>query len=265
MEKTVFFANNTEDLLYFMKTSQNLEIVGGCTRIEELPQKFISTRKIPDLCRIERHERFLNIGPGVTLNQLLDLGPHHLPKVLYEALMSVANPNVRNLATIGGNILEKNQKLTLFAPLLALDAKLDIESQTEKKTISLQNFKTLPEGFFLRNIRIPLNDGDISIFRRAGPEHSVDENTVSFAFIAETERNTISSVALAYAGPFAFRNKEFETALSGRRLPLSKQAVAEIQELAKEKFAEDSRDIMMNDVMRQQFANLVRYAFEQLM
>ncbi|MCQ2572307.1 MAG: FAD binding domain-containing protein [Treponema sp.] len=265
MEKTVFYAKNIDALLFQTKTAQNLEIVGGCTRIEQIPQKFISVKKIPELCKIERHERYIDVGPGVTLSELLNLGQNHLPKVLYQAILTVANPNVRNLATIGGNILETNQKLTLYAPLLALDAKLEFESSSDKRIITMQNFKTIPEGYILKNIQIPFTDGDISIFKRTGPEHSIDENSASFAFIAETERNTISQISLAYAGPFAFRNKDFENSIIGLRLPLSKNTVEEIQRSAKEKFTEAARDIMMNDVMRQQFLNLVRYAFEQLM
>ena len=169
MEKTVFFAKNINDLLFQAKTTQNLEIVGGCTRIEEIPQKFVTTRKIPELCKIERHERYLDVGPGVTLSELIALGEKHQPSVLYKALHSVANPNVRNLATIGGNILETNQKLTLYAPLLALDTRLDFISATEKQSISMINFKNIPEGFILSNSHIPMNDGDVSIFRRIGP------------------------------------------------------------------------------------------------
>lgn len=264
-EKQVYFAKNINDLLYQLDSSIDLQVVGGCTKVEKIPQKFISSRNIPELCRIERHENFIDAGPGVTLSQLLALGHHHLPKVLYEALLSVGNPFIRNIATLGGNILESNQKLTLYAPLLALDTVLDIESKSEKKTVPLQGFKGLPEGFILKNIRIPLNDGDISIFKRIGPEHSIDETSASFAFIADTERNSISNISMAFAGPFAFRNKNFESLLIGYRLPLSKKDVNEIQKSTKEIFTEASMDIMMNDVMRQQFFNLVRYAFEQLM
>ncbi|MCQ2584170.1 MAG: FAD binding domain-containing protein [Treponema sp.] len=265
MAKTVFFAKNSSDLLYQIKTTKDLEIVGGCTRVEEIPDKYLSVRKVEELSKIERHERYIDVGPGVTLSQLLALGENHLPKVLYDAILSVANPNVRNLATIGGNILETNQKLTLFAPLLALDTRLDFESSNDKTSIMLQNFKSIPEGFILKNIHIPLTDGDISIFRRTGPEHSINETSASFAFIAETEKNTIAKISLAFAGPFAFRSKDFENPLLGLRLPLSKATVKEIQESARDKFNESSRDIMMDDVMRQQFINLVRYAFEQLM
>lgn len=265
MAKSVFYAKNTNDLKYQIKTTKDLVIVGGCTRIEKIPDKFVSIRQISELCKIDRHESYIDVGPGVTLGALLNLGPNHLPKVLYEALISIANPNVRNIATIGGNILEPNQKLTLFAPLLALDARLDIESEIEKKSITLQNFKSLPEGFILRNIHIPLLDGDISIFKRLGPENSINENSASFAFIAETEKDAISSIALSFAGPFAFRNKTFESSLIGYHLPLTKEDVSEIQKNIGELFNQASQGIMMNDVMRQQFFNMVRYAFEQLL
>lgn len=263
--KQVYYAKNINDLLFQLNSSIDLQVVGGCTQVENIPQKFISTRQIPDLCKIERHERFIDVGPGVTLSQLLALGPNHLPQVLYKALLSVGNPFIRNLATIGGNILEKNQKLTLYAPLLALDATLDLVSKTEKESVKIRDFKNLEDGFILTNIRIPFNDGDISIFKRIGPENSINETSASFAFIAETERNAISNISLAFAGPFAFRNKTFESMLIGYRLPLSKSNLNEIQEMAEELFNKASTDIMISEVMRQQFFNLVRYAFEQLM
>ncbi|MCF0241485.1 MAG: FAD binding domain-containing protein [Treponema sp.] len=265
MERNVFFAKNITELLYLVNTTKDLTILGGCTRVENLPQKFISIRSIPDLCRIERHEKYLDIGPGATLSQILNLGENHLPKLLYDAILSVGNPTVRNMATLGGNILNPSENLTLFAPLLALDTKIEITSQNETKTLTLLNYKNIPDGFIVKNFRVPLNDGEVSIFKRVGPEHGLTENSASFAFIANTEKNSISSISLAFAGPFAFRSKDFENLMIGQRLPLSLSEIKEIQKTAKEEFTKAAADIMMNDVMRQQFVNLVRYAFEQLM
>ena len=265
MERTVFFAKNINELLYQLKTTKDLSVVGGCTRIEKLPQKTVSIRLIPELCLISRHERYIDFGPGVTLNEILKLGEKHVPKVLYDAISTVANPNVRNLATIGGNICEPHRHLTLFAPLLALEAKLDIKNQNESKTISLQNFKEIPEGYILTNIRIPLIDGDVSIFKRVGPEHSINQSSASFAFIAGTEKNSITNIRMAFAGPFAFRNKDFETSLIGKRLPLTQKDIQEIMKTSNDLFSKASQDIMMTDVMRQQYLNMTRFAFEQLM
>ena len=139
--KSILFAKNIQELFFQLKSNQELTVVGGCTQLDELPGKSISTYGIPDLSHITRHERFLEIGPGATLAQILSIGQSHLPAILYEAILSVANPIIRNMATIGGNICTEGHKRTLFAPLLALDTKLELRSQTETRIEPLQNFK----------------------------------------------------------------------------------------------------------------------------
>ncbi len=264
MGKTILYAKNLNDVIKVINNNPGTVIVGGCNRIESIPQKFISTLGIKELSQIERHERYIDVGPGATLSELLSLGQNHIPKILYEAVSSVATPTIRNTATIGGNILSSDYKLTLFASLMALDAKLEFRNLTETRTENIRSFKSIPEGFILSNIRIPLLDAEISIFRRIGPEHTITQHSASFAFLANTEKNHLLSVHLAFAGPFTFHSKEFENAMIGRHLPLSKKEVKEIEELVSQEFTKAATDQMISDVVKQQFFNLVRYSFEQL-
>ena len=74
MSKTVLYAKNTYELLKILTNNPGTQIVGGCTRIEALPQKFISIRGIKDLSQITRHERYIDVGPGATLNEILNIG-----------------------------------------------------------------------------------------------------------------------------------------------------------------------------------------------
>jgi len=265
MSKSIFYAKNTDELLYQLKTTMDLTVVGGCTAIPEIPEKMVSVRKIPELCKITRHERYIDIGPGATLSEILDLGERHLPRLLIDALLSVANPIIRNTATIGGNLCNPTCKMTLFAALLALDTKIEMKSQNESETVSIQNFKQVPKGFVITNIRVPLPEDDVSVFKRVGPAHEINENSASFAFIAATERNSIISVKLAFAGPFAFRATELENSLIGKKLPFTQKDLVLVENQVKEEFSKAATDIMMSDVMRQQFINLARYSFEQLM
>ncbi|MBS7295018.1 MAG: FAD binding domain-containing protein [Treponema sp.] len=262
--KSILLAKNTSELIYQLKATQGLQIVGGCTSIEELPEKTISTIGIKDLSVITRHERFLNVGPAVTLTQLLNVGQNHLPQIIFEALGCIANPMIRNMATVGGNICAPGHKRTLFAPLLALEARLVFKSQSETKIEPIQNFKKVPEGFVLTNIRIPLVDSNLSIFRRVGPENSITELSASFAFLVSTEKNAISDVSLAFAGPFIFKSKSLENALLGHKLPLTHKDIENIQEQVEQEFQKAATDQMISDVVRQQFFNLCRYSFEQL-
>lgn len=264
MAKTILYAKNLSDLIKILNNNPGTKVVGGCTRIENIPDKFISTHGIKDLSHIDRHERYIDVGPGATLSDLLNLGQNHLPPILYEALNCIANPSIRNIATIGGNICAENHKLTLFAPLMALDAKLEFKNQTETIVENIRNFKSVPEGFILSNIRIPLVDAELSIFRRIGPEHTINEQSASFAFLADTEKNSLLQVHLAFAGPFTFHSKDFENSMIGKKLPLSQKEVKEIEELVASEFEKAATDQMISDVVRQQFFNLARYSFEQL-
>lgn len=264
MEKKIYFAKNINELLYHVSNVKDLTIVGGCTRIEEIPVSSISTRNIKELAQISRHERYIDVGPATTLSDLLAIGQTHLPPILWEALNCIANPNIRNMATIGGNIMAPGQRLTLYAPLMALDAKLEFRNNNDTITENIRSFKEIPQGYVLTNIRIPLVDADLSIFRRIGSEHSITEQSASFAFLASTEKNSLVNVRLAFAGPFTFQSKDFENALIGRRLPLTQKDITQIQEIVAGEFQKAALDQMISDVVRQQFFNLTRYCFEQL-
>ena len=262
--ETVLYAKNIQDLLAQLKNNMNLTVVGGCTKIEALPQKIISVWGIPELSQISRHERYFNVGPGTTLNDLLAIGQNHLPQILHEALLSIANPMIRNMATIGGNICSPGHKLTLFAPLMALEAKLEFKNQTETKLEPIQSFKKVPEGFILSNIRIPYTNPEISIFRKIGQEEKINEQSASFAFLADTENNALIDVKLAFAGPFVFKSKSLENSLIGHRLPFSKKEIDELQERIASEFEIAATDQMLSNVLKQQFLNLTRYSLEQL-
>lgn len=262
--KSILYAKNISDLLTQLKNNQNLQIVGGCTGIEELPDRAISTHGIKELSQIERHERYIQIGSGTTLSEIINLGPNHVPQVLYEALNTIANPMIRNMATIGGNICSTDHKHTLYAPLLALETKLEFKNQSETILEPLLNFKKIPEGYILSNIRIQLIDEDIAIFRRVGPENTINQASASYAFIVNTEKNIVVDVKLAFAGPKAFKSKVIENQLIGHRLPLSIKEIDNMQEQIAQEFYAATEGEMISNVSKQQFINLCRYSFEQL-
>jgi len=263
-EHTVFFAKTIPELFYQLKAVSGLQVIGGCTRIETVPDKAISIRGIPDLAVITKHERYLDCGPGVVLSDILALGRTRVPDVFLDAVQSVANPIVRNIGTIGGNICAPGIKLSLYASLLALDTHLELRSLTDTMYVPLLNFTGVPPGFILSNIRIPLNDWDISVFRRLGPEHKITDTSASFAFLADNDKSMITNVKIAFAGPVAFRSLELENRLIGARLPLIPRDISALVEAAGKQFDRSAEEITCNPILRRQFLNLTRYSFEQL-
>ena len=53
--KSILFAKNLSELFFQLKNNKELTVVGGCTELDELPEKSISVYGIPDLSRIIPH------------------------------------------------------------------------------------------------------------------------------------------------------------------------------------------------------------------
>lgn len=265
--RSVFFAKTTQELLYQINSVAGLHVVGGCTALTTLPEKILSIRHVHELSHIDKHERYINFGAGVTLSEILDVASSRIPSIFVDAIKSIATPHVRNLATIGGNICynENNHKLTLYAPLLALDAHIELRSPSDTILMPLVNFNGSTEGYVVTNVRVPINDWDVSIFRRIGPSHKIADTSSSFAFLAATEKNIITNIKIALAGPITFRAHEIENTMLGSHLPLSEKDVEQAIVKAARLFDSMAKGKTHRPMLRSQFLNLVRYASEQLM
>ncbi|MBR6153344.1 MAG: FAD binding domain-containing protein, partial [Treponema sp.] len=69
---------------------------------------------------------------------MLKVDETKLQPVIKKALKTIGTAAVRNLATLGGNICAEGQKLTLWAPLVALDSRVEIKkSANDSKVIPL--------------------------------------------------------------------------------------------------------------------------------
>ena len=271
--KTIFLAKNISELLYQIKNVSGLTIVGGCSAIKSLPEKTLSARGIAELKTVTARERFVDFGPAVTLNEILNLGKERVPQILREAAESVGNYFIRNMATLGGNLCasaeEKNSpKRTLYAPLLALGATLKFRSAENQlsATIPLSKFEGVPQNQILTGIRVPTDDWDVSIFRRLGPDSVFSEESASFCFLAKTSGGVLTQVKMVLAGALVFQDSELETKLLGVRLPLSEKTIQDWIASARASYdnAAAQSERAQNPLTREAFLNLTRYSLNQL-
>lgn len=264
--KSFFYAKNLNDIFYQLKTISDLNIVGGCTTFveRELPEKSLSIRDISELKIIDKHERYIDFGSAVTLSQIEDLGGTNLPKIFYDALSTIANKTVRNIATIGGNICAQGFYHTLYAPLLALDARIELNDGVDATLKPIMRFDSIPQGALLSKVRIPLEEWEVSIFRRLGPSTTINELSAGFAFLANSQKNQISDLRISFAGLFKFRDIDLENKLIGAHLPLSSTAISNFMLDAEEYFNSATKGMRVNEILKHQFWNLVKYSLEQL-
>ncbi|GHU12616.1 FAD-binding protein [Spirochaetia bacterium] len=237
--------------------------------LPELPKNILSLERIDELRRVIRTERYLEIGAMVKLSDIIALGKT-VPEALSKTLLGIAGPQLRNLATIGGNICSAGKNgggIDAAAPMAALDARYELRSASQSRWISALRFSTFEYGEegqtgnvpaavprpimapreLLTRIRIPLEQWDSTVYRKfhardlagssAGTHNSEnsspDECEGVLIFILKTEKNILTDIRAVFAGSCLLRDRNSEIFLEGRKLPLDKKDVFHHRELWK--------------------------------
>ncbi|MET4695624.1 xanthine dehydrogenase subunit XdhB [Endozoicomonas lisbonensis] len=83
----------------------------------------------------------ITIGAGVTVSRLIRfLERHKVCTSLIEGASSLGGPQVRNMATLGGNICNGAPSADSAAPLLTLNATLTVQSQHATRVVPMESF-----------------------------------------------------------------------------------------------------------------------------
>jgi CO/xanthine dehydrogenase FAD-binding subunit len=191
----------------------------------KLPRNILSLDKLEDLRRITRTERYLEIGAMVRLNEIIQLGKI-VPEVLTRCLENIAGPQIRNIATIGGNICHPARRLDASVPLTALDAHFELRNGQSARWISASRFCSVPGPLainpqeLLTRIRIPLEQWNYSAFKKFQGVSPGGSGGV-IVFIIKNQKNTLTDIRIVFGAETILRDKNSEAFLIGNQLPLS--------------------------------------------
>ena len=196
----------------------------------EVPQSIISLDKLEELKKISRTERYIEIGAMVTLNKIIHLGKI-VPEALIRCLECIGGPELRNLATLGGNICNPYERLDLAGPMIALDAQYELRSEQSSMWIPASRFSSLitPSAFeeheLLTRVRVPLEPWTFSCYRKF-KTRSDDSPGSNIIFILRNQKNILTGIRVVYSGRIILREKNSEAMLAGKRLPLDRKHAA---------------------------------------
>jgi carbon-monoxide dehydrogenase medium subunit len=240
-------------------------IENGRTEVDAL----IDIGGIRELEGFEIRDGALVIHCGATHGQIAaDPGIGRLFPALSKACASVGSPQIRNIATIAGNVVNAQPAADAAVALVALGAWGEIVSSEGRRLSAIED---LYKGFgksgidstreILTGIRVPLPTGaHVNIFGRISPRNSLCLPIVNAAVSLNIENGIISSARIAM-GPVAdrpFRPQRAEAALCGL-CPDDRKALAEAARIAGEEA--DPRDSCLrgcSDYRRQLLKVLVR-------
>lgn len=162
---------STEEALRLLRDTGGIPLAGGTVlmvdynRGKTLSPHLISLEDIPGWGCIRETPDALLLGPLVTFDQIeeSDLCREYAG-ALWQAARCVGGPQVRNRATIGGNLAAASPSADSAAPLLALGAQLILMSAYDTRTMPLTGFFVGPgktvllPGELIAGILIPKSD-----------------------------------------------------------------------------------------------------------
>lgn len=220
------------------------QLMGGGTwlmrapvRGEALPGMLVSLDRIEGARAITRHDGGWTIGPMVTHAAIAaQFGGSIALAALAGAAGKSANPGVRRLATIGGNLATAEFPAADLVPaLLALDASVTLARGDGSAALPIADFlarRPLARGSIVAGIEIP-DSGKVSAharltMRRAG-DYPVAIVSVAAGVTADRTLHDVR-IAVGSVEATARRWRELETVLENGRLdPAASEAAARQQ------------------------------------
>lgn len=229
-------------------------IAGGTDLLLDIQQgrhphvhTLIDVTQIPEMCLLERREQVLFIGAAVPLN-LIKRSPivQRHARALAEAAALIGGPQVRNTATLGGNVSHALPAGDGTIALLALAAEAEIASLSGRIRLPVEELflgpgKSVlnPRGDLLVGFYLPLN-GSVngSAFRRVMRPQGVAIAIMNMGIWLDRDVNSIKDIRISIgpAGPRPFRARAAEDTLRGKTWDEVKKPAAVEAILAEAKF-----------------------------
>lgn len=228
-----------EAIAFHGQYSQTAKYIGGGTDVIVKvkngwmqPDYLISLKKIKELSELKKNEATdeLCIGAMVTHATLEKsvMIQHEYP-IIYDAVSKIGSLQVRNMGTIGGNLINAVPSADGAIPLIALDGVAllqgqDGERSVEVKDLFIEPYKTiLKPGELLKKITIQpqaahTGSAYIKFGRRAAMELPLIGIGVLLALDEDLVTCTKARICLGVAAPTPMRAFDAESVLVGEKI-----------------------------------------------
>ncbi len=199
------------------------DLVIGMKAYTETPESVISLQKIPGLTGITTDGNSINIGAMTKIREVersADVQQHHT--ALAEGASEIGSIQIRNLATIGGNIAHASPAADTVAGLLVADAHVDIASAEGERSVPINELFTGPgqtvlaPGEIITRFRLP-TPASGSHYIKHKIREVMDLAFIGVAAAVNLDNGTITDarIGLAAVAPTPIRAREAEDLLKG--------------------------------------------------
>jgi xanthine dehydrogenase small subunit len=206
--------DSLKECLALVKKFPKATIINGATDVAlRVTKKFETIQHIIDLSRIRKlakaakNKSTLTIGAGVKVNDVMNLVRKDFP-ALSNMLSVFGAEQIRNVATLGGNIGTASPIGDILPVLIAYEAKIVLESSRGRRSVSADEFVTgyrkterRPDEI-IASVVLPIPSKQMKICAyKVSRRRDLDISTLSAGFrIDVNNKRIVRSIVLAYGG-----------------------------------------------------------------
>ena len=228
----VLSVNSLEEAVRNLQIKNTAIVAGGTDLLVKKARNKLTADSLIDICGlsmlkgITHEENCIRIGTLTTFAMLEnELEVYPFCAALREAAYEMGAPQIRNRATIGGNVVTGSPAGDGIVALLALDAKAELVSESGKRLIALCDFFTGPgktvikPDEILTAVIIPQQTGN-SCFYKVGKRNALAIAVLSEAVYADIREEKLESIRIAVgsAAPIPMRAVRTEQFLLNHEL-----------------------------------------------
>jgi CO/xanthine dehydrogenase FAD-binding subunit len=233
---TLIKAKSKDDALSLIKElgSKAKILAGGTDLVVHLKEDLIKPEFVIDINPIDSFKlinsdnNIIKIGPLVKVVELVEsqLIKKKLP-ILHKGASVFGSPQIRNMATIGGNLANCSPVGDLIPALYVLKAKIKIENKDSEKLIPIEDFGIAPRKSVLEKheiiteVQCPIPKSDhLWFFIKLGQRKGLSISKASLAFLGEINNNKLEKVVISMGSvaPKVLRGYKTEDFLKGKEI-----------------------------------------------
>ena len=219
----VEIAKDLDDAVGLVAAQPDADLLSGGTDLmveinfgRKRPRAVIAIDRVAELRDVSRNGT-VRLGAGVTFATILERDCGSV--ALREAARTVGSPQIRNAATIGGNVATSSPAGDSLPVLAALDATVHLRSIQGHRTVKFADFMTGPK----KNVRaadelitaLEWNDaGPCQVFMKVGTRNAMVIAVAGLALVVDRARKRVG-IGLGSCGPTILRAPEAEAFAAG--------------------------------------------------
>jgi xanthine dehydrogenase small subunit len=229
----------------FLGTHPEATIIAGATdvgvRINKshiLPETILDLNRLAELEEVSVANDRLVLGARASWTAIEGLCQRLVPQ-FHEIVSIFGSPQIRNVGTIGGNIVNASPIADSLPFLFVMEAELELKSSAGTRRVDINDFYRaykqldLKPGELLTRVLVPLPEEDeILRLYKVTRRRDLDISSFTAAIRMRVDRHMISEAKIAYGavGPTILRARRTEEFLGGQ--PFNEETMRQAGDIA---------------------------------